>query len=127
MGEGDNRKGFGYDADMTAYVLQFVRDPKELQSLSQVNKLIRSTISLEMVVTACMVSGGRTLQSIVNLEPRIRCQSVRVPSALRLLRVCNMKRCEFCGNVDTPDVMSQSSDRTGKEKRNAKPRYIRPA
>ncbi len=127
MGEGDNRKGFGYDADMTAYILQFVRGPKELQSLSQVNKLIRSTISLEMVVTACMVSGGRTLQSIVNLEPRIRCRSVRVPSALRLLRVCNMKRCEFCGNVDTPDVMSQSSDRTGKEKRNAKPRYIRPA
>ena len=116
--EEENVYSFGHNEDITQHVLGYIKDPKILFNLSQVNKLIRNTISIEMVITACMMSGGRTLQSMINLQPSIRRKIIRVPSALRLLYVCNLNRCEFCGNKQI---------KTGHVKRNAKPRYIREA
>lgn len=124
-----NEKGFGYSADVTRHILEYVSDPKTLLNVSQVNKLIRKTISLEMVITVCMRSGGRSLQSINNLQSKISCRAFRVPSALRLLRVCNMKRCEFCGNAETPDIKRHNRETltTRKHNKNPRPRVIREA
>ena len=70
----------------------------DLLSLSKTNTCLRNCISLEMVVTCAVLSGGRPLRSIQNLVPLIRRRAIYVPKALRLLRTVVPGPCEFCNN-----------------------------
>jgi len=76
----------------------YVDNIHDLLSLSKTNTCLRNCISLEMVVTCAVLSGGTPLRSIQNLVPLIRRRAIYVPKALRLLRIVIPGPCEFCNN-----------------------------
>jgi len=115
-------KVFGYNKDVSLIIMQFIGHSRTLLSLSTVNKLLRSLITEEMVIKAALYTGGRPLESITNTYRFMKSKSGFIASPLRLLRMINGRRCEFCNNVEV-DIRYAYP---GEDLSNAKPRRVRP-
>ena len=83
--------------DGWAKVLEFLL-PRDLLRVSSVCKPLRSVI-LEhprLVIQAGMLQGGRSKTSLVNLYRLMDLRAIYIPDPLRILRLINGLRCEFC-------------------------------
>lgn len=84
---------FGASTDITTYILEYIGDRKTLQRVSQVNKLIRRTISLKMVMSTTTILGPRHLQNLLNIERMLPIQNEVMFRLLplRVLRVAELR------------------------------------
>ena len=117
-----NRTVFGYDRNISLLIMNYIGDIKTLFAVSKVNKLLRETIDEEMVIKCAMYNGGRPFESIRNIYRFMKSKSGYIASPLRLLRLCNGKRCEFCNNTETNDIC----EFRGKDVSNIRPAVVRP-
>ncbi len=88
----------GSEPYLSRHILQYVNDTRTLYNLSQVNKCLRRCIDVPMVVRCGLLQGGKPMAAIVQIYPALRNKSIYPPDGLRLLHICNGKRCEFCYN-----------------------------
>lgn len=91
-----------------------------------VNKLVRSCISVETVVKSSLYHRGYAMKSVQNLAVLMDKKAIYPPSALRLLRLVNGKRCEFCFNAPVSPVKNKGLVFQFKQDANPLPRYVRP-
>lgn len=113
---------FGHERNISFMIMNYIGDIRTLFTVSKVNKLLRDSITEEMVVKCAMYSGGRPLASIKNIYRFMTTRSAYIASPLRLLRLCNGKRCEFCNNTETGEI----TEFRGKDVSNSKPTVVRP-
>jgi len=116
---------FGHQRDLTRHILEYVATPRQLYNLSMVNKLLRSCINSDMVVAASLYSGGYAMTSVINLSELMKRKAIYVPSTMRLLRLVNGKRCEFCMNSPIAPTENRGHLFDYDQCHNAKPRYVR--
>ena len=53
-------------------------------------------MNTKMVIQSALIHGGHAKKSMEELFALMKNHSIHIPSALRLLRICNGKYCEFC-------------------------------
>ncbi len=82
---------FGYSRDVSAHILSYVPNVRDLYNLSMVNKLIRDIIQLDidLVIGCALRHGGRPFQTVANIANLVEKHAIYVPSPLRLLRQVN--------------------------------------
>lgn len=115
--------------------MEYVATPTQLWNLSRTNKLMRSLITLDMVVGSGLVAGGLSKKSIENMMPSIRKRSIYVPTPRRLLRLIINSRCEFCRNESQfdkglhqayiQDYFYEAKSTEGQARSSSKPRVVR--
>jgi len=81
--------------DALGIVMNFL-GPRELFRLACCSKELVQKLTVEMVVKSALIHGGYAYTTIEKLYPLYRNKSIYPSSALRLLRLVNGKRCEFC-------------------------------
>ena len=113
---------FGHERNISSMIMNYIGDIRTLFAVSKVNKLLRNSITEEMVIKCAMYSGGRPLASIKNIYRFMTTKSAYIASPLRLLRLCNGRRCEFCNNTKTDEI----TEYKGKDVSNSKPAVVRP-
>jgi hypothetical protein len=82
--------------DALGIVMKFL-GPRELFRLAYCSKQLLAKITPEMVIRSAMISGGHAATTIKALQPLMANRSIYPPSALRLLRLINGRKCELCG------------------------------
>ena len=70
--------------------------PRDLLRISSSCKVLRESITTSLVVKSAMIHGGHAKTTVSELYKLVKPRSIYVPSPLRLLRLVNGKRCEFC-------------------------------
>ncbi|CAB9503793.1 expressed unknown protein [Seminavis robusta] len=85
-----------FSVDLVATKIFSFLDTKELYAMSKTSKYVRCLIRHEHVVRSALMHGGHAQQSMTNLVELVRHCSIWTPTALRLLRLCNGRRCEHC-------------------------------
>ena len=113
---------FGHEKNISSMVMNYIGDIRTLLAVTRVNKLLRDSITEEMVIKCAMYSGGRPFSSIRNIYRFMTTKSGYIASPLRLLRLCNGRRCEFCNNIETSEI----TEFKGKDVSNSKPAVVRP-
>jgi hypothetical protein len=88
--------------DSLFLIMEFL-SPRELFCMAFTCKALRRKITVPLVVLSAMIHGGHALQSIKELSKWMNNYSIHPPSPLRLLRLVNGKRCEFCCQTPSPD------------------------
>lgn len=78
--------------------MDYIASPRELYKIAWLSKATKAAVTTEMVVRCSMHAGGRSYQCMQILNKLIEPRAIYPPSALRLLRLVNGKRCEFCNN-----------------------------
>ena len=85
--------------DALLQVMAFV-GPRELYRMAFTCKTLRDAVTTPLVVKSAMIQGGGgardCMKAINDLMAR---QAIHIPSPLRLLRLVNGKRCEFCNGT----------------------------
>jgi hypothetical protein len=120
-----NRSIFGHQRDLSQYILQYIASPRQLYNISMVNKLLRDCITQNMIIAASLYTGGYSMKSVINLAGLIKRKAIYVPSPMRLLRLVNGKRCEFCINEPVAPTESKGHLFDYDQHNNARPRYVR--
>ena len=62
------------------------------------NKVLMRAIIVEIALWCKMYQGGRSYENVTILHKLMSKRAIYPPSGLRILRLCNGKRCEFCNN-----------------------------
>ena len=70
--------------------------PRDLYNMAFTCTSLRDQISTPLVVRSAMIHGGHTGSTINHLLPLMEKGKIHIPSPLRLLRLVNGKKCEFC-------------------------------
>ena len=78
--------------------MDYIACPRELYKIAWLSKATMAAVTTEMVVRCAMHAGGRSYQCMQILNKLMEPRAIYPPSALRLLRLVNGKRCEFCNN-----------------------------
>jgi len=81
--------------DALSLVMQFLA-PVELYRLAFTCKDLRDKVTVELVVRSALIDGGKPRETIKSLYELMIKRSIHPPSPLRLLRLVNVRRCEFC-------------------------------
>mmetsp|Transcript_12065 Transcript_12065/g.17324 ORF Transcript_12065/g.17324 Transcript_12065/m.17324 type:complete len:572 (+) Transcript_12065:75-1790(+) len=76
-------------------VMEFL-PPRSLYNIALTCKSLREMVTTKMVVQSALIHGGHAKKTMEELYALMRNHSIHVPSPLRLLRLANGKRCEFC-------------------------------
>ena len=116
----------GSNFELSQHILGYIQEPRQLYRLSMVNKLLRSCISVEMVVKSSLYHGGYAMKSVQNLAVLMLKKAIYPPSAMRLLRLANGKRCEFCLNAPISPSRNRGLLFQFKQNVNPLPRFVRP-
>lgn len=82
--------------------MEYISDPRDLYNVGMLNKITMSAVTTKMVVECSMQKGGRAYKCMQRLHKLMSKRAIYPPSPLRLLRLANGKRCEFCNNVIPP-------------------------
>ena len=92
-------RGVVVNRDLILKAFSFLK-PRELLAVSEVNKALRHVIASDykLILDIGLTNGGRSKKSLENLLRLIRLQAIYIPTPLRLLRIINGVRCEFCNN-----------------------------
>jgi len=72
--------------------------PRDLLHVSILNQTCRHLIAsdLRLVIFVGLFHGGRAKRLLQNLYKQMLLEAIYIPNALRLLRIINGLRCEFC-------------------------------
>ena len=72
--------------------------PRDLLHVSILNQTCRHLIEsdLRLVIFVGLFHGGKAKRSLQNLYKQMLLEAIYIPNALRLLRIINGLRCEFC-------------------------------
>ena len=90
---------FGCNVELSRHVLQYIpADIRQLYSIAMMNKVLMESITVEIAVRCAMLEGGSSYENVTILQKLMRKRAIYPPSGLRILRICNGKRCEFCNN-----------------------------
>lgn len=81
--------------DALGLVMEFL-GPKELYRMAFTCKSLRSKVTTRLVVRSAIMQGGHAATTVSELYNLMKSKSIHAPSALRLLRLVNGKRCEWC-------------------------------
>lgn len=81
--------------DALGLVMEFL-SPRQLYNLSFCCKTLRGFITTKIVVRSALIHGGHAKKTMTELYELMSTRAIHVPSPLRLLRLVNGKRCEFC-------------------------------
>mmetsp|Transcript_17989 Transcript_17989/g.39328 ORF Transcript_17989/g.39328 Transcript_17989/m.39328 type:complete len:568 (-) Transcript_17989:678-2381(-) len=87
--------GPSLNEDALSCVLEFL-PPRELFNTAFTCKGLRDEITTKVVVRSALIHGGHAKQTCEELHNLMSNKAMHVPSPLRLLRLINGKRCEFC-------------------------------
>lgn len=79
-----------------------------------------------MVVKSSLYHGGYAMKSVQNLAVLMLKKAIYPPSAMRLLRLANGKRCEFCLNAPISPSRNRGLLFQFKQNVNPLPRFVRP-
>lgn len=97
--------------DALLQVMTFV-GPRELYRMAFTCKTLRNAVTTPMVVKSAMIQGGGGARDCMKAINDLMARSaIHGPSPLRLLRLVNCKRCEFCNAKQL--VQSESVWRLG--------------
>lgn len=86
------------DVDILVHIMSFL-GPRELFNVAFSCKALMQHVTVPMVVKASVE--GKALNRMFRLNTLMSKKSIYVPSPLRLLRLANGKRCEFCNEAPT--------------------------
>lgn len=89
---------FGSNVELSGLVMDFISSPKDLYNVAMINKVTMRALTTTMVVRCAMFGGTRQYKCIQMLQKLMAKHSIYPPSPLRLIRLVNGKRCEFCNN-----------------------------
>ena len=78
------------------YTVMEYLSPRDLLNTAFTCKSLRDMLTVETVVKSALIHGGRANKSMEEIHALTSNHSIHVPSALRLLRISNGKRCEIC-------------------------------
>lgn len=81
--------------DALSLVMEFL-SPKQLYNMAFTCRTLRNLVTTKMVLQSALIAGGHAETTVMELHKLLSNQSMHVPSPLRLLRLVNGKRCEFC-------------------------------
>ncbi|CAJ1931439.1 unnamed protein product [Cylindrotheca closterium] len=81
--------------DALGLVMEFL-SPRQLFNLAFSCKTLQARITTPLVVKSALIHGGLPKQSMTELYQLMSNKAMHAPSPLRLLRLVNGKRCEFC-------------------------------
>ena len=81
--------------DALGLVMEFL-GPRELYRMALTCKTLRSKVTTRLVVRSAIMHGGHAATTVTELYNLMKNKSIHVPSPLRLLRLVNGKRCEWC-------------------------------
>jgi len=85
------------NVDAMVNVMEFL-PPRSLYNIALTCKSLREMVTTKMVVHSALIHGGNAKKTMEELYNMMKNRSIHVPSPLRLLRLANGKRCEFCVN-----------------------------
>jgi len=97
--EEEENNGGGIDVfsiDLVSTNIFSYLDTKELYAMSKTSKFLRGLIQHKHIVRSALINGGHTKKSMERIFELVKSRKIWIPSALRLLRICNGKRCERC-------------------------------
>ena len=89
--------------DAMVNVMEFL-PPRSLYNIALTCKSLRAMVTTKMVVQSALIHGGNAKRTMEELHALMSNHSIRIPSPLRLLRLANGKRCEFCFTSGTNHV-----------------------
>ena len=92
---GDNDAGLTLNEDALSLVLELL-PPRDLYAAALTCKSLRAKITVAIIVKSVLIQNGRGKQTLDELQKLLSDKSIHPPSALRLLRLVNGKRCEIC-------------------------------
>jgi hypothetical protein len=81
--------------DALGIVVQFLA-PRELYHIAFTCKGMLQYITVELVVRSALLHGGSPRKTVEALYPLMQNKSIHPVSAVRLLRLVNCRRCEYC-------------------------------
>jgi hypothetical protein len=81
--------------DALGFVMEFL-GPRELYRMAFTCKSLRSKVTTRLVVRSAIMQGGHAATTVRELYNLMNNKSIHAPSPLRLLRLVNGKRCEWC-------------------------------
>eukprot|EP00957_Ditylum_brightwellii_P203513 15334953-Ditylum_brightwellii.AAC.1 len=81
--------------DVLIHVTSFL-PPRDLLRISTTCTALRNSITIPLVVKSAMIKGGHARRTMDELYALHKRGSIHPTSPLRLLRLANGKRCEFC-------------------------------
>lgn len=83
---------------MSGLVMDFISSPRDLYNVAMINKVTMQALTTRMVVRCAMFGGTRQYKCMQMLQKLMVKHSIYPPTPLRLVRLVNGKRCEFCNN-----------------------------
>lgn len=81
--------------DALGIVMQFLA-PRELYRIAFTCKDMLKFITVKLVVRSALLHGGTPRKTVEALYPLMLNRSIHPVSALRMLQLCNCRRCEYC-------------------------------
>jgi hypothetical protein len=81
--------------DALALVMEFL-SPRQLYNLAFSCKILMNAVNTKLIVKAALIHGGHAKHTVDELHELMTNNAIHIPSPLRLLRLTNGKRCEFC-------------------------------
>jgi len=93
------------NVDAMVNVMEFL-PPRSLYNVALTCKSLREMVTTKMVVQCALIHGGHAKKTMEELYNMMSTHSIHVPSPLRLLRLANGKRCEFCNNKSVNSLYS---------------------
>ena len=89
--------------DALSLIMEFL-SARQLFNMAFTCKTLRDFVTTEMVVRSALVGRGRAKETMKAVGNIMSAKAIHVPSPLRLLRLTNGKRCEFCFLRKVPSV-----------------------
>ena len=93
--DNDTQRCLTLNEDALSLVLELLA-PRDLYAAALTCKSLRAKITVAMIVKSVLIQNGRGKQTLDELQKLLSDKSIHPPSALRLLRLVNGKRCEIC-------------------------------
>lgn len=87
--------GLSLNEDALSLVLELL-PPRDLYAAALTCKSLRAKITVAITVKSVLIQNGRGKQTLDELKKLLCAKSIHPPSALRLLRLVNGRRCEIC-------------------------------
>ena len=95
--------GLTLNEDALSLVLELL-PPRDLYAAALTCKSLRAKITVAIIVKSVLIQNGRGKQTLDELKKLLSDKSIHPPSALRLLRLVNGKRCEFCNRSNVKHI-----------------------
>ena len=93
-----NNHNIALPLDALSMVMEFL-SPRELFNVAFTCKTLKKLVTTKMVVRSASIGGWHMRHKLMSVHAKHR------PSPLRLLRLANGKKCEFCSKADVNIIL----------------------